>query len=570
MKDFSVLIGGKAGDGINQAGMIIARILTRLGHYIYIYYDYPSLIRGGHNFSIIRMSENKIAAHTDKIDCLVALNQETFDLHKNRLNGNGIIIYDSDTVSIAKCPGDCTALPLTAISKEEKATPVMRNSIAIGALCKALGIEEKIFTEVFNKHAGKGLELNLKLASRGYEMSKKVIEIKASSGKPLPILTGNEAVSLGLLKGGLDAYIAYPMTPVSSILHYLAGLQKDFDINVIHPENEISVILMAAGFAYAGKKAAVGSSGGGFCLMTEGVSLAGMAELPIAIVMGQRPGPSTGMPTYSSQTELHFILNAGQGEFMRFVVAPGDAEDAYAWSSFALNAAWKYQTPSFILIDKTLGEGTFSFDIESIDKLKGLEPVLSRLPASTRLGEPARQEDKQEPYKRYLNTRDGISPLMFPPNKEAIIKVNSYEHDESGITTEESAPVSVMQEKRMRKGEYLAKELDNYETVKNYGDKNSTTAILCWGSNKGVCVEIAEKLGLKVIQPVVLSPFPVSQFKKALEGVKNIIAVENNITGQLVRLINMYGFQVTNSINKYDGRPFSIDELEGMIRKLLK
>jgi 2-oxoglutarate ferredoxin oxidoreductase subunit alpha len=581
MKDFSVLIGGQAGDGINQAGLMVSRVFNRLGYRVYIYYDYPSLIRGGHNFSIILAGDvgdvpgvqrrglylNKIAAHTDKIDCLVALNQETFDLHKNRLKENGFVLYDSDTV---KAEGPIPTIQaigsprseaerdvgvsLTQITKEEKGTPIMRNSAALGALCKALGIDEKILKDVFTKHAGKGIELNLKLASRGYEISKKVTEIKPSSGKPLPILTGNEAVSLGLVKGGLDAYIAYPMTPASSILHYLASWQQQFNLKVIHPENEISVILMAAGFAYAGKKVAVGSSGGGFCLMAEGVSLSGMAELPVTIIVSQRPGPSTGMPTYSAQGDLHFILNAGQGEFLRFVVAPGDAEEAYAWSSFVLNASWKYQTPSFIILDKTLSEGSFSFDIESIDKLKDLEPVLW---------------DKKEPYKRYLLTGNGVSPLTFPSDKDAIIKINSYEHDEAGISIEESAPISAMQEKRLRKEKYLAKELDNYETVKTHSNLKGETALLCWGSNKGVCMEVGERLGLKVIQPIVLSPFPVSQFKKAIEGVKNLIAVENNITGQLVRLINMYGFQVNNSINKYDGRPFSINELEYKVKSVL-
>ena len=188
---------------------------------------------------------------------------------------------------------------------------------------------------------------------------------KSKTKEPLPIITGNQAISLGLIKAGLGAYVAYPMTPSSSVLDFMARYAKDFGLKVVHPESEIAVMLMAQGFAYAGVKAAVGTSGGGFCLMTEGLSLAGMAEMPVVVVMAQRTGPSTGLPTYTAQGDLHFVLNAGQGEFPRFIVAPGDAEEAYYWAGVALNLAWKFQVPSFILTDKIVSESQYSFDIES-------------------------------------------------------------------------------------------------------------------------------------------------------------------------------------------------------------
>lgn len=553
MDDFSILLGGKAGDGIDSAGLIISRILNKLGYRIYIYRDYPSIIRGGHTFSIIRASRDKKSCHQNKIDFIMALNQTTLDLHKERLNDKCFILYDSDQVN----PSTSTCgigLPLKKILKEENAPEVMRNSCLIAGFAKATGIGWDILENVFRRDIPKEIDLNLKVARRGYDESRELIKIESIPQEGLPVLTGNEAIGLGLVKAGLKTYVAYPMTPSSSLLHFLAGTADNFSLKVIHPENEISVMLMALGFSYMGDKVAVGTSGGGFCLMTEGLSFAGMAELPVVIMVGQRTGPSTGLPTYTAQSELHFVLNAGQGEFPRFVVAPGDIEEACFWSGLALNMSWKYQMPSIILTDKTLCEGTYSFDIESVSEVKEESPVLW---------------DKKSPYKRYLDTETGVSPLTFVPDKEAIIKVNSYEHDEFGITTEEPQKTKMMQEKRLRKEGYLLKELeDKFETVRVYGNKDSSVGVLCWGSNKGVCVEAAENLGLKVIQPIVFSPFSVKQFKNALSGIKRLICVENNATGQLARLIGSYGFSIDEKILRYDGRPFSLDELELELKKL--
>ena len=289
--------------------------------------------------------------------------------------------------------------------------------------------------------------------------------------------------------------------------------------------------------------------------MTEGLSLSGMAELPVVIILGQRPGPSTGLPTYSAQTDLHFALHAGQGEFVRFLVAPGDAEEAYLWSALSMQLSWKYQIPSIILTDKNMGEGVFNFDLNSLPKLKE---------------EPLFLWDRKSAYKRYQISENGVSPLAFVPDKDAVIKVNSYEHDESGITTEDPLQTVSMQNKRLRKEKYLQEELEGFDTVKLYGDKKSSLGLLCWGSNKGVCVELAEKLGLRVIQPVVMCPFPLKQFQNALSGVKKLISVECNATGQLAQLISRFGFTVDEKILKYDGRPFSLDELEGKLREVMK
>ncbi len=555
MDEFSILIGGKAGFGIDKAGMVIGRLLNQLGYRIYIYRDYPSLIRGGHTFSIIRASKSRVAVHQEKVDLILALNQETFDLHKSRLKKDCFFIFDSEQVKVGAEYTCGLGLALGKFLKEETAPEIMRNTCIIGALAKAIGLSFDVLEDVLKKEFTKDKDLNIKVAQRGFKESKELIKIEPFKQESLPLLTGNQAIAFGLIKGGLDVYVSYPMTPTSPILHFLAEIADDFSLDVIHPESEISVILMALGFSYMGKKVAVGTSGGGFCLMTEGLSLAGMAELPIVIILGQRPGPSTGLPTYSAQTELHFALHAGQGEFVRFIVAPGDTEEAYFWSAQAMNMSWKYQIPSIILSDKNMGEGVFNFDINSIPEVHEEAPSLW---------------DRKSPYKRYLFTENGVSSLAFVLDKEAIIKVNSYEHDEYGITTEDPKQTILMQDKRMSKEKYLQEELEKFETVKVYGNRDASVSLLCWGSNKGVCVELAERLGIKVIQPLVLWPFPIEQFQRALSGVKKLVCVESNATGQLTRLMKMLGFNVDGQILKYDGRPFSFDELEARTRGILK
>ncbi len=543
MQEFSVLIGGKAGFGIDTASLIIGRILNQLGYRVYIYRDYPSVIRGGHTFSIIRAAETKISTHRNQVDLLLALNQDTVDFHKTRLISSSALIYDADSVKTQSGMG----IPVAKIIKEENATEIVRNTCLIGAFCKACGIPEEILVKVLNQNISREVDLNLKVALRGYAQAQLLTRIKPLASKPLPILSGNEAIGLGLAAAGLNSYFAYPMTPSSGILHFLAKHSEGFGLKALHLESEIAVILAALGAAYAGEKVAVGTSGGGFCLMTEGLSFSGMAELPVVIVLGQRAGPSTGLPTYTGQTELNFAIFSGHGEFIRLVVAPGDAEQAFYWSAVALNLAVKFQIPAIILSDKTMAEGTYSFDFDSI-KLPPEEQFLAW--------------DRKDAYKRYLDTANGVSPLAFAPDKEAIIKINSYEHDEYGITTEDPQITKKMQAKRLRKEKYLLEELRKYKTINTSGNLDSSVAVVCWGSNAGVCFEAAQNLGIRFIQPVVLWPFPLEQVKRAVEGIKKIICLENSSQGQLAGLLASAGIKISEQILRSDGRPFTLDELE--------
>ncbi|MBW1692987.1 MAG: 2-oxoacid:acceptor oxidoreductase subunit alpha [Deltaproteobacteria bacterium] len=549
MKNISILIGGKAGDGIRQAGHTISRLLNRIGYRIFFYDDYPSLIRGGHNFSIIRASEKRIIAHKDNVDIIVALNQETSEKHKSRLNAEGMILYDSKTVDT-----EGVGVDFMEIVKKLDGQPIMRNTAAIGALAKVLGIEWPVVERVMKDTIEKQVELNLKIAQLTYdEVETSSLAIQKLNQKSLPLLSGNEAIALGAVQAGLNMYIAYPMTPASAILHYLAAHEDDLGVVTVHPESEIAVALMALGAAYAGVKSMVGTSGGGFALMTEALSLAGQGEFPVVFVESQRPGPSTGVPTYTMQGDLSFVVHSGHGEFLKVVLAPGDAEEAFYLTGLAMNLAWKFHIPTFVLSDKHLSESIFSFEADP-DKIKPEQPLMW---------------DGQGDYKRYLDTQDGISPLAFPGDPAATVKATSYEHDEYGIATEEPDQIARMQEKRLRKKEGLIDELAKNEQVKIYGNRESKTTLLCWGSTKGACVEVAETLGLKVVQPLVVEPLPINPLRQALSDADKIIGVEVNATGQLARLISGHGFGVDHMILRYDGRPFTVDGLLDKVKEVL-
>ena len=298
----------------------------------------------------------------------------------------------------------------------------------------------------------------------------------------------------------------------------------------------------------------IGTSGGGFALMTEALSLAGMAELPVVIVLSQRAAPSTGVPTYTMQGDLLFAINAGHGEFQRIVVAPGDAEEAFYLTGEVMDLAWKYQMPAIILADKHLSESTFFAEID-LRKVRKEEPKMW---------------NEEGEYLRYYDTLSGVSPLAFPGNRKAIVKATSYEHDEYGITTEDPQKVALMIEKRKKKSRSLIEELKKKQTVKVSSNKNEKVVLIGWGSTKGVLEEVAKELGFKFVQPLYLEPFPEWEIKKALQGAREIIDVEMNSEGQLAKLLRCYGIEVTHKILKYDARPFTPEELIKKIWQTLK
>jgi len=546
-KEYTIVVGGAAGEGVKKTGHIIASLFNELGYKIYVYEDYESVIVGGHNFSEVRASESKILSRSPKIDFLLALNEDTLIKHLDDLKKDGIFIYNSDDIKGKRG----VAVPIETITKKLGGKPIMKNTALISAFAKVIGLDFKTMKEVLAKEFGKIDEINLKIAETAYSEVENVLTIPKLASKCYPLVTGNEAIAMGALKAGLNLYISYPMTPTTSILHFLALQQKDYNIAVFQPENEIAVINSALGASFAGKRVMVGTSGGGFALMTEAISLAAQAEVPITIVESQRTGPSTGAPTYMGQSDLLFILNSGHGDFLRFVVAPGDSEEAFYLAGLALNISEKYQIPSIILSDKDVSESTFSFDDTVVKKVKIEKPKLF--------------SGKGE-YKRYLDTKSGISPLAFPGTKGIVVKGVSYEHDEFGITVEKESEVKKMQEKRLRKYQTLIKEIDSLKTVNVYG--KGSTALLTFGSSKGAAIELSEEMNVKVIQLTVLQPFPLKEVQESLKGIKKLVTVEANAMGQLNSLLNQNGIKTQGQILKYTGRPFTKEDIEQGLRNI--
>jgi 2-oxoglutarate ferredoxin oxidoreductase subunit alpha len=560
-----VLIGGKAGDGITEAGGMIAHLLNELGYRLYRHTDSPSLIRGGHNFAIVRAHRERIAAHRDHVNVLIALNKETLEKHAWRLKQRPVTVYDSETIAAADLPSMAhpfrTGIPVKTILAQEEAPSVMRNTAILGAFCKAISIPWMVLEDVIRRYQPKKTELNLNVARRGYDAATEKLLIDLPGGGPVPVVGGLEATGLGLIRGGLKAYAGYPMTPASGLLHFLARQAPRFELKVVQPEGEIAAMMMALGHAYAGERAAVGTSGGGFALMVEGLSMAGQAELPIVVVLGQRPGPSTGLPTYTAQGDLEFALTAGHGEFPRAVVSPGDVEQAYAWSALATDLAWKYQAPVIVLGDRTLNDNAQSFVASEV-------PDLPRLAQQDWDGTPMDAVPGLA-YKRYLVTDDGISPLAFPGREGATVKVNSYTHDEFGVTTEDPVTAVAMQDKWLRKGRAMADELDTLPGVNVYGDPAAAATVVTWGSTVGALREIAGLTGIRVVQPVVLWPFPKRRLEEALAGSEKVVVVEMNATGQFAGLMRRHGVRVDDTLLRYDGRPWGVGELQHRVEEAL-
>ncbi|RUM28173.1 MAG: 2-oxoacid:acceptor oxidoreductase subunit alpha [Aquifex sp.] len=538
--DINIIIGGKAGAGIKEAGHLLCNVFNNLGYYTFCYVDYQSLIRGGHNFVNLRVSDKPVECTYKKADVIIATDGRSIKEHIKDSKENTVwVINEKEEKEGA------IKVPFKAI-----APGFFKSSAILGVVLKLFGIPlEEGLSQI---HSLPMREENEKIYREAYGKTVQKFKIERKGSKSGEVFTGSEGVALGAVDGGLNVYVAYPMTPASPVLHYLARKKKEFGIKVVQPENEIGAINIAVGVAFGGKRSMVGTSGGGFALMTETLSLIGMSETPVVIYEAQRAAPSTGVPTYTQQSDLLFCLFAGHGDFPRIVLAPGNAEEAYKLARDAMNLSWKFQVPVIILSDKHLAESYFTSNIKR-------EKVVEEPKLWNGVGE----------YKRYEITEDGVSPLAFPGTKGIVVKGTSYEHDERGITVEEAEAVKKMQDKRMRKWktveEFVNKREDNLVVS---GEEESDKAIITWGSNKGVVEEVAKELGYKVIRPVFLEPFPRERLEKALEGVKNTVVIECSASGQFEKLLNMHGIRVDKRLRKYDGRPFFKDELLEMLRRI--
>ncbi|OGB76015.1 hypothetical protein A2476_02130, partial [candidate division CPR3 bacterium RIFOXYC2_FULL_35_7] len=376
--DFTWKIGGEAGFGIASAGLIFAKTLNRLNYYVYGYLEYPSLIRGGHNVYEVHVSGEPVYSQERQVDLLVCLNTETFNLHKNELKKDAIIIYDPLKTQVEESANyKLYAVEVSKIVKELGGLPVMENNLFVGiSLALLQADKEAIFAVVSDIFTDKGeavISLNEKIIEAGYDFvtahpfsfSQKIEKLGEKNSY---VMTGNEAISLGAIAADCRLYASYPMTPASSILHILAGYSNTSKMVVKHVGDEIEAINLLVGASFSGVRCMTGTSGGGFALMNEGFGLAGVTESAMVLVISQRPGPATGLPTWTGQADLQFVIHAAQDEFPRIVLAPGDAEEAYNLTQEAFNLADKYQTPVFVLSDKYLSEGLYYLQKENLQK----------------------------------------------------------------------------------------------------------------------------------------------------------------------------------------------------------
>ncbi|HIQ10340.1 MAG TPA: hypothetical protein EYH23_02385, partial [Euryarchaeota archaeon] len=429
-----ILIGGEAGQGVAKAATILGKAFVREGFYVFNYRDYPSLIKGGHNFNVLRISAEPVSSHEfDGHDVVVALDEKTVRKHAGEMKKDAVVLAPNRVNADSRLSVDTEN-----IIRELNAPKIMENIILISAAWKYLGmpfesLEKTILEELKNNRTA------VTAAKRGYEeVETGKVMGTAPEKRARYFITGSQAVAMGAIAAGIDLYIAYPMTPATPVLHYLAAVQTEYDFQVLQLENEIAVANAALGASYAGAMTMIGTSGGGFALMGEAMSLQGMSEVPLVAYLAMRNAPSTGVPTYTGQGDLKMAVNIGHGEYPKVVVAPGDPKEVFERTLEAFYLAYKYRVLSIIISDKHLAESTYTVD--------GFSPRV----------EPERfiVEDVPEDYKSYEITETGVSPRAVPGQGDAPVRATSYEHDEYGYTREEGEWAIKMNDKRFRKVRY--------------------------------------------------------------------------------------------------------------------
>jgi 2-oxoglutarate ferredoxin oxidoreductase subunit alpha len=570
--EINILVGGEAGQGVQSVGAILAKALAGGGLHVFADQDYESRVRGGHNFFRVRAGRRQILAVKYGLDLLVALNRETVDLHRKEVKKGGLIIFDEEQPNACPKGVNFICMPLVKLAEEKAGNKLMANTVAVGAVLGLAGYDLKLLAPVleseFGRHGKNVVKDNLAAAGAGYdfvrEHGRKLAfpAIRQRAGGPRRLLlSGNDALSLGAMAAGCRFIAAYPMTPASSIMEYMADKGRAYGVVTVHVEDEIAGMNMAIGAGFAGARSMIATSGGGFALMVEGLALAGMTETPVVAFLGQRPGPATGLPTRTEQAELFFALHAGHGEFPRAVLAPATAEDAFHAAVRAFNLAEKYQTPVIILGDHHLSTSYTTVDRFDLGKVKIERGALVE-------GEAAGLTD----YKRHKVTRSGISPRALPGQGKALVVTDSDEHDEAGHMIEDAATRNQQVEKRLRKLAGLQREVTRPELHRAEGAK---VTLIGWGSTYGAIREAAATLAeagqaVDTLHLTQVWPFPATAVAAAMRGQKNIV-VEGNATGQLARLIRREtGLEVDGAILRYDGRPHAPEDIVSRLRKEVK
>ena len=547
-RELNVLVGGEAGQGLATVGSILTKSFVRAGYRVVVTQGYQSRIRGGHNTFAVRASAGEVVAPGEAVDVLVALNEETVGLHRGELAPRGIIVADE----AFGAGGD----GVLAVPYKEIATGRYRNVAALGVVACLLGLDEELVAGVVEGYfgkKGKAVAENRQALSKAFAWA---AALEPAHRRPLAAasepaerlaLNGNQAIALGAVSAGVKFCAFYPMTPSTSIPLTLIAHAEEMGLTVEQAEDEIAAINMALGASYAGAPAIVATSGGGFALMVEGVSLAGMTETPIVIVVAQRPGPATGLPTRTEQADLEFVLRAGHGEFPRAVFAPGDVEECFHLTRKALELAQRFQGPTFVLTDQFLADSYRA--VEPFD-VEGLPPV----------GSYAAPPEFAEPYARYAVTDSGVSPRLLPGVSRHLVVVDSDEHTEDGHLTEDLDARVRQVEKRRRKESGIRAEVvpPRYD-----GDERPELLLVSWGSSKGAVAEAAANLRANGAKAATLHfpqvwPLVAEQFLGRLGEAKRVVGVEGNASGQLARLIRAEtGFEIGERVSRYDGLPLT-------------
>jgi 2-oxoglutarate ferredoxin oxidoreductase subunit alpha len=559
----SIVLCGGAGQGIQTIEAVLTRLLRTAGYQIFASKEYMSQIRGGSNSTEIRVSSHSVAAFTDKIDILIPLDKAALPHLQKRISAETEILGEKAKI-LSPDGMSVFDIPFSKIA-DEIGGPLFVNTVAIGVIAGLFAIAPALLTDNLRQFFATKSEVifnkNLEAAERGYPLGaelrnsgRMVFDIPPiSTIQDHIIVSGAEAVALGALAGGCNFISSYPMSPGTGVLTYLAKYSRDLPIVVEQAEDEISAINMALGAWYAGARAIVTTSGGGFALMTEGISLAGMIESPVVVHLAQRPGPATGLPTRTEQADLELALYAGHGEFPRIILAPGNINEAFDLTQKAFQLADQFQVPVFILTDQFLVDSYCNVPAFELNKLTVIPQIVETIPG----------------YQRYQFTTTGISPRGIPGYGEGLVGVDSDEHDEAGHLTEDLDLRVRMNQKRLQKTDLIKQAIIPPELV---GNSDYRVLIIGWGAIFEGILEALTILQRKEVaflhfkQVFPLAMETASYLKKAAQT----IVVENNATCQFGKLIQLStGITVRHRILKYNGMPFSVEELVDQIQAIL-
>lgn len=570
--DFVIGIGGAAGQGIATPGNILARTFARRGIHLYAYNAHQSIIRGGHILLMLRAAEQPIHSHGDGLNLLLCLNQDTMNRHLRHMRAGTWVLYNSDDIvpgsaadGVHLCP-----LPVGELTNKSR-NKVIQNTVALGAMMEILGLDLATLEAALQREFGRKdqavVDENVGAARAGFEHAQAhfpTLDPPIPTGaKPHAVWSGNDALAMGGAAAGVKFYSAYPMSPASGILHWMAANARDLGIIVRQGEDELAVANMTIGAAHAGTRAMCATSGGGFALMTEAIGMAAMMEVPVVFINVQRAGPSTGVPTKTEQGDLWQALGASQGDFERFIVAPRDALDAFLTMAELFNLAEQAQCPAILVSDLLLSEGTFSVDPDAID----FHPTINRGALITQAPPPetngSNGNHDSSGYLRYQNTETGISPRAIPGIEGHVYVAASDEHDEDGvlISDEYTNPFKrrMMVEKRARKFAHVAQQVPAPELE---GPQDADVTLISWGSTCGVVKDAIQQLAQEGVTANLLAikwivPFHADAVAAILQRAKHTIIVENNYSGQFARYLRSEtGFAANGHIRKYDGEPF--------------